>query len=1495
MYSDSDQEFEEVKVSRTLDEDCDVTGSRVRVRKATDYTLDLSSAGDVLVKDPFSQQEKTNEETHKLLRGFFAEYTRKSRELQATNKLCATYGFVVGYSRRKRYSRWYNIDHTLNGVRKQLVYHPPHKQRQFAIETSVNRLLPVLKDRAITVDAPPASALFARPNEPSICATFQCALVVEKRKIELLNEGRFLAIWPAYTYSVEQTFANPTLMPRSDITREEKRKRLRLSFQIAHTRSRSVEMTEFEPLWLVCEPQTQLSAGRLLALAMRCNAVLASIHQKRATQAASQQTTRLCTHVPTICAAQQTVDVQLAIALAKRIVLDRNKTPVGHNAFDSAFLPELVNCTRHAEVFPILAGVRTVFLNQKDRLGNSGVISVARYLANYHFETNSLPVAVDCALSDRGNACLLDLCASVLKRKAAGIDHKLDTAWSAVALIKFATLTQVGREFCRLNTQLTNCDLALVEVLTVYCRAELVRRNRLENEQTQAAAGNRLVDEPNARSNRDLATGASAHFLIIWFHNALTNVHSMAIRTLLAESPEAAKKGAEALVNLRAKVNDNVAKSIELKEAMMCNAEVSAVLMSKVVHRRKVDIPTFLRDKHDAVYVDQLQEDDEEALHAARFSPERLQPDKATGVVFVHSVIAGRMYCTKRTAAMEEMRAKYDTGVHISDVELPGHAGTTLLARSFLSLRAFAQVTAGLDRASQDFAKRWETADNTPERVEAYSRVAQPVAQGLVAQETSKFVFLKLRKRKSDSARVTLGVLSEHEHTRVNIEDEGQSEVPPMVNITSVEYNIPSQTAEEAYPPLEEEECVFQGGEPARLTTEPFREVKCTIGLQLSVHKPVRVPEMIRNVLNQQCADDGQFVRYYRSILFVAVSQASLCCDMEVMQGAALLLTSVTNSRRVSVADTNRALMLTPYDVLYAQNACLGHSYTDTPYEGVYRGGIDHGISSIGLGASNMRGDSRLHGSLVLSQQLSDELSTKFAEHHWVEKDLQIDDDGRTAKAFVATPPSVRGIPHLVVPRLHSVLNTYDKCMDLVDDALQSEEDKKKHPMEQERYFYRSNLQCMPFSCFSQALPPVVSQNYDATSIFCDDAEHIDPELSCAQSTLPGCTAGDIALFREPLMTRSFTVKNSIAFFSSSVFYFQPFWNSLNALALQSTIFSARWPDLKIGSVYDLFCLAKCALVGKRVVSQPVQLALMDAALLAATLYPHRINNAQPVLNPHVATASASIASGKTMEELSDQTRQGLLEFLRLFLSNRAQELLHPLLNRLRSLDGTHDVSATQKREMKRLVDDACMFARRAAHHNRIEDQFPSRLEHAFIGRPFTDEAAPQRAAFFGLFEHALRQVCFLAIASERGTADSVQVFRNEGAVSVRTSALVDAAVPRSQKSTSALQLDSPDEFSSGNYRLLQSDEQKVAYQRNIVLCFPSFLDIEPPASPLNLSTAHRLVACEMQESVQVRYNKRVVGTDVGELKRNHRVMAMLGETGKEVVAESRRRGGAKE
>jgi hypothetical protein len=34
MYSDSDQEFEEVKVSRTLDEDCDVTDSRVRWRSA---------------------------------------------------------------------------------------------------------------------------------------------------------------------------------------------------------------------------------------------------------------------------------------------------------------------------------------------------------------------------------------------------------------------------------------------------------------------------------------------------------------------------------------------------------------------------------------------------------------------------------------------------------------------------------------------------------------------------------------------------------------------------------------------------------------------------------------------------------------------------------------------------------------------------------------------------------------------------------------------------------------------------------------------------------------------------------------------------------------------------------------------------------------------------------------------------------------------------------------------------------------------------------------------------------------------------------------------------------------------------------------------------------------------------------------------------------------------------------------------------------------------
>lgn len=111
---------------------------------------------------------------------------------------------------------------------------------------------------------------------------------------------------------------------------------------------------------------------------------------------------------------------------------------------------------------------------------------------------------------------------------------------------------------------------------------------------------------------------------------------------------------------------------------------------------------------------------------------------------------------------------------------------------------------------------------------------------------------------------------------------------------------------------------------PTRLDA---RLVQMTTLLTLSGDSPVRAPEAIRQVSKTR-AHEG------RALLFVAASTASLLSETVLMSCAGALNTASAAAKRVLVADVNKRLMATPYQVYVKGDRNVRPSFTGTAWEG---------------------------------------------------------------------------------------------------------------------------------------------------------------------------------------------------------------------------------------------------------------------------------------------------------------------------------------------------------------------------------------------------------------------------------------------------------------------------------------------------------------------------------------------------------------------------------
>jgi hypothetical protein len=131
------------------------------------------------------------------------------------------------------------------------------------------------------------------------------------------------------------------------------------------------------------------------------------------------------------------------------------------------------------------------------------------------------------------------------------------------------------------------------------------------------------------------------------------------------------------------------------------------------------------------------------------------------------------------------------------------------------------------------------------------------------------------------------------------------------------------------------------------------RVVRMATMLTMAGDSPVRAPEAVKQVQKTHAYEA-------RAMLLMASSTASLLSETVLMSCAGALNTASAAAKRVLVADVNKRLMATPYQVYVKGDRNVRPSFTGTAWEGAYGAGLDLGSSGgVGLRCSALFADKR--------------------------------------------------------------------------------------------------------------------------------------------------------------------------------------------------------------------------------------------------------------------------------------------------------------------------------------------------------------------------------------------------------------------------------------------------------------------------------------------------------------------------------------------------------
>lgn len=281
-----------------------------------------------------------------------------------------------------------------------------------------------------------------------------------------------------------------------------------------------------EVSWLLAGQTADPCFDRLMELAIRANAVSAGLTQRKQTQGASIQTTRINCRGVGQTAAVQCVQVAVVCALAERQLRVEGRLvrcPTATNAIDpclsvvaadavracrttairkrvealtASFERERCACAGgHDELFGVVSTSHTAFNVRPVKLSATSVCSVAHDLAVRELRERYISSHVASS-----NYMLDAICQSVLREETG-----YDSSWASVVLLVYLAGDPRGRCVLR-STSLTDVDLQIATVLEAYGRTEVTRRSRLRdrqrNERATAAEGD-LPDQQQQRRSHE--------------------------------------------------------------------------------------------------------------------------------------------------------------------------------------------------------------------------------------------------------------------------------------------------------------------------------------------------------------------------------------------------------------------------------------------------------------------------------------------------------------------------------------------------------------------------------------------------------------------------------------------------------------------------------------------------------------------------------------------------------------------------------------------------------------------------------------------------------------------------------------------------------------------------------------------------------------------------------------------------------------------------------
>lgn len=1337
----------------------------------------------------------------------------------------------------------------------------------------------------------PRASRAARPSAPSREVRASCATYVRQKTAEYESKGLVLLERSSTQYSGRcsvSTGKGPGV--RSIAPKDQSRLN-----HLATLKSRSVDSRE-EASHILNGSGCPEMYDRLLETALKANAVNNSLIERKKTQGAAFQTPRVNCRGVGQAAAAQCEAVLLTIALAKRMLLREGIQVVNPMATTCVQPGELLLATRseicYGERMCVASTTLLLYNSVPVKLTSVSIRSCAQFLARAELE--------DCRVSEAmgsRNEMLLCVCNSVLGDfkidaiwaamvlivyvscdvrgrplldEAGLTDLDLQMAWALEAygraeITRRARLKETTKKASAGRADVPSCDSAQVRERVIVCK-----KRKLQSGSASTA-------------------NCCSYSMLKWWWASLQSEFAVVLQTMVAQTKSAARAAAHASLTSQS-LGTEAASNPVMRQISASNALRSVEALAPFVSRKKSDVPAIVALDTGEAGGNELavgllltpNQASTTSLHACRQMPLRLRPEREIGVSVLHceasqalhprspesSVVPGVLerHAFLASAAANERNSRVRV-TESAKKYLSEESGQPLawsfygVARSFLGIVAVLPVSASITSSASllaDEARELIRACGESRQVLRYSKALHPLLLRLSRDDAGRRreprcapasavgVGIRLnellrrwmlgRSRKNDPCRV---LASDATHSELR-EGNPIADCEPLPLATIVDATI---SAEPSYRHS-------QDGSTAD-------ESRFGVSLHLAVHNAVRLPEILSNTKS---------LWKRRALLFVGSNHASLIGDTGSCISAGACNTSINNSKKISCADVTTLPLLSAWDVYGGGLVNLKHCFVGTAYAGVYSSPVDTGITPPGLMGHFLRSDKRHHGCMALGQEAVDRLAVGVSRNTVIE----VGDDLH----YVKVPVQLRGIPHGFTAGVHRFLDHYFSALEGMPDLVAEDGDSASRDT-------KEGLFCLPFSPFTQCLRPASEPLIDTTSRqnFRSDSGR---QNDGGYSYIPDYTDENRALVREPLFRRPCQVSVADNPFCSSYSDVDTFFNAANALALcadglrcqceskgvHAQAWSAHTALNELWSLIDEFHFGSAD--GKWV-GFSFLVATDACVLLFGAMYPCSWAVGQPIVPECYAQAAAVQSTGCYEAEepayagshlqnlgldavLVAEARSRWSAFRRFAVGYPVEQCawkggLEPLLTQILLGRGTHDLSSDRCSALRVALEGAVKGAWLVHSPDGTTpppDPCPAKecASPAKVRRPHVDPlfaASPDcsvmpRGCLVGCKPYQYRQILNLLVGAFLPSCKRVQVYRNEGGLSLRVSSAADIRTRwkahRSDKSISPVQTEADDAaYGTREAKLLGCALQREAWNKNAELMEPLITAINPPPS----------------------------------------------------------------